>query len=164
MADAPLNFNPDDLGDDFDSAPDPSDALSAFDNAAGVTVLAPGWYECRLESGAYVTTKKGKPAYRIKFAAVAPAEVAGFVLWRYQLLDADNANQAKAALSPLGIRSGADIRRAPFPEAGRRITCRVLVGVQKDDPTRNDVLRFEVVSDERDDDSSAGRFALPNQP
>jgi hypothetical protein len=37
----------------------------------------------------------------------------------------------------------------------------VLVGIQKNDPARNDVIRFTVESDERDDGSAAARFALP---
>lgn len=161
MNDNPLNINPDDLGA-FVRAPDPADDLSAFDAAKGVSVLPPGWYTCRLDSGEYVTTKSSaKPAYRLKFVVIDPTEFAGFALWRYELLDAENANRSKAALAPLGLRTGADIRRAPFPEVGRRIVCRVLVTLQKNDPTRNDVPRFTVERDERDDGSAAARFALP---
>ncbi|VTR91693.1 unnamed protein product [Gemmata massiliana] len=163
MLDKPLNFNPGDLGA-FDSAADPGEALAAFDSASGVTVLPAGWYTCRLESGELHTTKAGKLAYRLRFTVVEPAEHAAFSLWRYfTLADPANANRAKAALASLGLRSGADLRRAPFPEAGRVIVCNVLVGVQKDDPTRNDVMRFTVTSDERDNSTAAARFAVPSE-
>lgn len=163
MPDEKLNFNADDL-DQFDRAADPDGALSAFDSAAGVSVIPAGWYVCRLEAGELVNTSTGKPAYRLRFAVQEPAEHAGFTLWRYYVLhDAANANRAKAALAPLGIRTSADLRRAPFPAAGRTITCKVLVAIQKNDPTRNDVERFVVVSDERDDGSAAARFALPTE-
>ncbi|MDY3555749.1 hypothetical protein R5W24_004895 [Gemmata sp. JC717] len=163
MADEKLNFNPGDL-DQFDRAPDPDDALSAFDSAAGVSVIPPGWYVCKLEAGELVTTSTNKPAYRVRFSVLEPAEHAGFSLWRYFVLhDVANANRAKAALAPLGIRSSADLKRVPFPEADRLITCRVLVAVQKNDPTRNDVERFAVVRDERDASTVAARFLLdPN--
>lgn len=161
MSNEKLNFNPGDL-DQFDRASDPADALSAFDSAAGVSVIPSGQYACTLEAGELVTTSTGKPAYRLRFAVVTPAEHAGFILWRYYVMhDAANANRAKAALAPLGIRTSADLRRAPFPEVGRTITCNVLVAIQKNDPTRNDVERFVVISDERDDGNAAARFALP---
>jgi hypothetical protein len=161
MSDKPLNFNPDDLGA-FDNAPEPNDDLSAFDNASGATVIPAGWYNCRLERGELAPTSTGKQAYRLRFAVAHPSEHAGFTLWKYYFPVADP-NRAKAALAPLGIRSGADLRRVPFPEAGRTILCRVLVTIQKNDPTRNDVEKFEVLSDERDDDGTANRFALPEQ-
>lgn len=169
MTDKPLNFNPDDLGA-FDNAPDPADALAAFDNATGATCVPAGWYRCRLESGELVTTSTGKQAYRLRFAVVEPAEHAGFTLWRYLVLndpqDANrakaNANKAKAALAPLGLRTGADLQRAPFPDIGRTIVCNVLVTIQKNDPTRNDVERFTVERDESDTLTAATRFALPS--
>jgi hypothetical protein len=163
MADKPLNFNPDDLGA-FDRAPDPADALAAFDSATGATFVPAGVYLCRLEAGELVTTKTGKPAYRLRFVVVEPTEHAGFTLWRYYTFaDSASANRAKAAVAPLGLLTSADLRRTPFPEAGRVILCRVLVGVQKDDPTRNDVVRFTVERDERNTSSTgtATRFALP---
>lgn len=160
MADEPLNFNPDDLGA-FDRAPDPADALAAFDAASGATCIPPGDYLCRLEAGELTTTKAGKRAYRIRFTVVEPVTHAGFALWRwFTFADAASANRAKAALAPLGITNSADLRRVPFPEAGRTILCRTLVGIQKDDPTRNDVIRFTVERDERGTGVSA-RFALP---
>jgi hypothetical protein len=159
MADKPLNFNPDDLGN-FDNAPEPNDDLSAFDNASGVMVLPPGWYTCLLECGELWPTRTGKRAYRLRFRVTAPAEYAGFTLWRYYL-PATDPNRTKAALAPLGLRTVEDLRRCPFPEVGRRIVCKVFVTVQKNDPTRNDVERFTVESDERDDGSAAARFALP---
>lgn len=148
----------------FDAAP-AADDLSAFDAATGVTVIPPGWYVCRLEVGELVTTKKNKPAYRLRFAVCEPAEHAGFALWRYYL-PTEDANRAKQALSQLGLRTSADLRRAPFPEVGRTIICNVLVTMQKkekpEDPDRNDVERFTVVSDETAAaPSSANRFTLP---
>ena len=143
-----------------------ADDLSAFDAATGVTVIPPGWYACRLEVGELVTTKKGKPAYRLRFSVTEPAEHAGFALWRYYL-PTEDANRAKQALSQLGLRTSADLRRAPFPDAGRTIICNVLVTMQPkekpDDPDRNDVERFTVVSDETSPagPSAASRFALP---
>jgi hypothetical protein len=161
MADEPLSFNPDDLGA-FDRAPDPSDALAAFDNATGATFVPAGIYLCRLEAGELTTTRAGKQAYRLRFVVVEPTEHAGFPLWRYYTFaDKASANRAKAALAPLRISTSADLQRIPFPEAGRVIICRVVVGIQKDDPTRNDVVRFTVVSDDRDDGTAASRFALP---
>jgi hypothetical protein len=162
MADGKLNFNPDDLGA-FDRAPDPNDALAAFDAASGVTVLPPGWYVCRVERGELVTTRKGKQAYRLRFAVVEPAAHAGFLLWKYYLLTTNNEfNIAKNALVPLGIRTGPDLQRA-FPPAGRAVTCRVLVALQRDDPSRNDVERFELLRDEPDTASAVNRFLLdPN--
>jgi hypothetical protein len=164
MADEKLNFNPDDLGA-FDRAPDPADDLDAFDRASGVTVVPPGCYECRLECGELTVANSGRRAYRLRFVVLSPSEHAGFTLWRYCMLhDTANMNRAKAALAPLGLKSGADLRRNPFPEVGRRIVCKVLVGVQRDDPSRNEVLRFTVERDERDDGSAAARFALPPTP
>jgi hypothetical protein len=64
------------------------------------------------------------------------------------LHDKPNADRAKVALGPLGLRSGADLQKQ-FPDPGRVITCRVLVALQKNDPTRNDVERFTVESDTR---------------
>ncbi len=148
MADKPLDFDPSAL-ESFDAANTPADALAAFDAATGATCIPPGWYVCRVEAGEYVTTKSsGKPAYRLKFVVTEPAAHAGFELLRYLLLDAAGANRAKAALAPLALRTSADIQKS-FPEAGRVIICRVLVAIQKTDPTRNDVERFEVVSDTR---------------
>jgi hypothetical protein len=162
MADGKLTFNADDLSA-FDRAPDPKDALAAFDAASGVTVLPPGWCVCRIECGELKTTLKGKQAYRLRFAVVEPAAHAGFLLWKYYLLTTTyEFNVAKTALAPLGIRTGPDLQRA-FPSPGRALTCRVLVGIQRDDPTRNDVLRFEVLSNEPDTTSAGNRFLLdPN--
>lgn len=161
MADKPLNFYPDDLGA-FDRSPDPTDDLSAFDNATGATFVPAGWYLCRLEAGELVATKAGKQAYRLRFVVIEPAAHTGFTLWRYcTFAAAANANRAKAALAPLGLRTSADLRRAPFPEAGRTILCRVLVAIQKNDSTRNDVERFTVERDQCDDTTAAARFALP---
>lgn len=161
MADKPLNFNPDDLGA-FDRAPDPADDLAAFDAASGATCVPAGWYLCRVEAGELVPTKTSKTAYRLRFVVVEPAAHVGFTLWRYfTFADPANANRAKAALAPLGLHSGADLKRAPFPEVGRTIFCKVLVGIQKDDPSRNDVMRFTVERDDRDDGSAAARFAIP---
>lgn len=162
MTDKPLNFNPDDLGA-FDAATDPADALAAFDAASGATCVPPGVYLCRLEAGELTTTKAGKPTFRLRFVVTEPAEHAGFTLWRYfTFSDAASANRAKAALAPLGLLTSADLRRVPFPETGRVILCRLVVGVQKDDPTRNDVLRFAVERDDRDAGTgTAARFALP---
>jgi len=161
MADESLNFNPDDLGE-FDRAPDPAEALAAFDKASGATFVPAGVYLGKLEAGELVTTRAGKPAYRLRFAVVEPAAHAGFTLWRfYTFADPGNANRAKAALAPLRLCTGADLRRCPFPDTGRLILCRVLVGIQKDDPTRNDVIRFTVERDEGDDSSAAARFSLP---
>jgi hypothetical protein len=161
MADKPLNFNPDDLGA-YDRAPDPTDELAAFDNATGATVVPPGVYLCRLEAGYLKKTQAGRQAYWLRFVVVEPAEHAGFTLWRcYTFGDAGNANRAKAALAPLGLSTSADLHRAPFPEVGRIIICRLIVGIQKNDPTRNDVVRFAIERDERDGGNAAVRFALP---
>jgi hypothetical protein len=161
MADEPLNFNPDDLGA-FDRAPDPADALAAFEAATGATAVPAGVYLCRLETGELVTTRAGKPAYRLRLVVLEPTAHAGFTLWRYYpISDSASANRAKAALAPLGLHTATDLKRLPFPEADRLLVCRVLVGVQKDDPTRNDVLRFTVERDERGNTpATAARFAL----
>jgi hypothetical protein len=160
MADTPLNFDPDSLGD-FDAAPDPADGLAAFDAASGATCVPAGTYTATLEAGELVTTKAGKPAYRLRFHVVEPAAHAGFALWRYYVLTPmDQANKAKAALAPLRLRTSAELQKSPFPEAGRTITCKVLVGLQKDDPTRNDVLRFSVESDVTGA-PTANPFAVP---
>jgi len=161
MADERLNFDSDDLAD-FDSAGTPNaDALAGFDAATGATFVPAGTYVCRLEAGALVTTKKGKPAYRLRFAVVEPAEHAGFAHWRYYVLDTPDAqNRGKVALAPLGLCQAADLRRSPFPEPGRVILCRVLVGLQQrpDGSTGNDVIRFTV---ERDDRAAPNPFAVP---
>ncbi len=150
MPDVPLNFDPASL-ESFDDATNPVDALAAFDAATGATCIPAGKYLCRLEAGELVTTNSGKPAYRLRFVVVERTAHAGFTLWRYYVLnDKQNADRAKTALAPLGLRTSADLKRSQFPEAGRTIICGVLVGVQKNDPTRNDVIRFEVVSDARD--------------
>lgn len=160
MPDEQLNFNPDDLGG-FDRARNPGDDdLSAFDAASGATFVPPGWYECRLEAGTLFTTSTGKPAYSLRFAVIEPAEHVPFLLWRNCLLDAANANRSKAMLAPLGLRTGADLKEL-FPKPGRTIRCRVLVTMQKNDRTRNDVQRFTVERDDRDDGHAAARFALP---
>src|SRR4051794_33895902 len=123
MADKPLSFNPDDLGE-FDRAPNPADALAAFDTATGATCVPPGVYLARLESGELTLTKAGKQAYRLRFVVVQPSEHAGFTLWRYfTFANVANANRAKVALAPLGLRTSADLKRIPFPEAGRTIIC-----------------------------------------
>ncbi len=147
MPDVPLNFDPAAL-ESFDAAANPADSLAAFDAATGATCIPAGKYLCRLEAGELVTTKSGKPAYRLRFVVVEPTAHAGFALWRYHLLhDKQSADRAKAALAPLGLRTSADLKRSPFPEAGRTIICGVLVAIQKSDSSRNDVERFEVVSD-----------------
>ena len=162
MSDEKLNFDPNDF-EGFDRAGKPGDDdISGFDSATGVTCVPAGSYLCRLEAGELVPTKTGKRAYRLRFSVVEPATFAGFTLWRYYTLDNPaNNERAKAALLPLGLKTVADLRRAPFPEVGRAIVCKVLVGIQKNDPTRNDVIRFTVESDRRDDSTTAARFALP---
>lgn len=161
MPEKPLDFNSEALGA-FDNAPDPADALAAFDAATGATCIPAGEYLCRLDAGELLTTKTGKPAYRLRFSVVEPAAHAGFALWRYYVMhDKPSAERAKAALAPLGLCTGVDLRRTPFPEPGRTIICKVLVTIQKNDPTRNDAERFTVVSDERDETTAAARFALP---
>lgn len=147
MSDRPLNFDPSSLGS-FDAAHDPADALAGFDSADGVTTVPPGMYRCQLQSGELVTTKTGKSAYRLRFVVDEPEKHAGFQLLRYFVLnDPANANRAKAALAPLGLKSSADLKQFPFPQPGRTIICKLLVGVQKNDPTMNDVLRFSIESD-----------------
>ena len=162
MTDKPLDFDPAALGA-FDAANDPADALAAFDAATGVTAVPAGEYTAEIGSGELVTTRTGRTAYRLKFVLTAPDAYAGFTLWRYHVLDdKPNADRAKAALAPLGLRTGADLRK-PFP-AGRVVVCRLVVGLQKDDPSRNDVLRFTVVSDTpAATTSTADRFALPTE-
>lgn len=161
MQNEELNIKLSDL-EKFDEAPAPDDALRAFDAASGQTVLPVGEYVCKLESGELVTTSTQKQAYRLRFSVLEPAAYAALAVWKYLVLnDAANANRAKAALAPLGVRTSADLKRAPFPEANRQIICRVTVGVQKNDSTRNDVLKFTVERDERDDGGAAARFALP---
>jgi hypothetical protein len=161
MGDEKLNFNPDDLGG-FDAAGSSGDDdLGGFDAAAGVTFVPGGWYLCKLEAGDLLRTKStGKRAYRLRFSVIEPAEHVGFALWRYYTLDTQAAqNQAKAALSPLGLTNQVKLRVKPFPEAGRSIICRVLVGVQQkpDGSTGNDVIRFTV---ERDDRTPPNPFAV----
>jgi hypothetical protein len=84
-----LNFG--NAGDDslraFDNAPGPdSFDLSGFDAATGATTVPPGKYVCRIEAGELTATKAGKTAYRLRFATVEPAALAGFTLWRYFVL------------------------------------------------------------------------------
>lgn len=139
-----------------------SDDLAAFDSASGKTYVPAGQYMARLEAGELWTTRAGKQAYRLRFAVTEPAEHAGFTLWRYYTFASPGAaNMAKLALSPLGIRSSVDLKRTPFPEPGRTIICKLVVGVQQrpDGSEGNDVLRFAVESDER---TPPNPFAVPH--
>lgn len=159
-----LNFDNDDLrGFDAANSADGAD-LSGFDAATGATFIPAGTYLCRLDEGKLVLTRGGKTAYRVRFSVVEPVEHAGFTLWRYFVLDNPaNNNRAKQALAPLGLTTAADLRRWPFPETGRVLLCRVVVGVQAkpDGSTGNDVIRFTV---ERDDRPPANPFAVPLDP
>jgi hypothetical protein len=119
-----------------------------FDRATGVTHVPPGWYECVVIRGEMVKTKKGKDAYRL-WMEVAAGPHCKHPLWRYYTLDTlPAANQAKAALAPLGLRTGADLSR-PYPAQGQVVKVRVLVAVQtrEDGSTGDDVQRFELISD-----------------
>ena len=143
-----LNDNANDLAA-FDTATTPDD-LAAFDDATGSTHIPAGWYDCAVVCGELVTTKKGKPAFRLTLD-VADGPHRGFRLWRYFTFENPaNANRAKAALAPLGLRTSADLRR-PFPGAGRTVRLRVLVTVQdRPDATKgNNIERFEVLEDRR---------------
>lgn len=128
----------------FDTAGAGSD-LSAFDQATGATHIPAGWYSCALVAGELVTTKKGKPAYRLALDVVDGPH-RGFRLWRYFTWENPaNANRAKAALAPLGLKTSGDLRK-PFPGPGRSIALRVLVTVQdRPEGTKgNNIERFEV--------------------
>ncbi|QEL19132.1 hypothetical protein [Limnoglobus roseus] len=139
-----FNFSSGDLSD-FDSAPGDFD-LSAFDAADGNTFIPPGSYVARVERGELLTTKSGKPAYRIRFSVIDGPNAA-FILWRYFVLDAANAGRSKQSLKPLGLSTSVDLK-APFPPAGRLVKVKLLVTLQKEDPTRNDVERVEFLSNE----------------
>ena len=162
MAEEKLNFNPSDLGGYDAAGTTGADDLAGFDAATGATFVPAGLYLCKLEAGDLLRTKStGKQAYRLRFSIVGPAEHVGFALWRYYTLDDKAAmNRAKAALAPLGLQTGADLRKSPFPETGRSILCRVLVTVQQkpDGSTGNDVQRFTV---EKDDRTPPNPFAVP---
>ncbi len=131
----------------FDDADEPSAGFDAFDAADGTTHIPAGWYACTVHRGEATTTKSsGKPCYRLVLD-VAEGPHAGTRLWRYYVLDSlPNANRAKAALAPLGLTTGADLR-APFPPFAKVVRVRVLIGVQ-DRPgfgKSNDVERLELV-------------------
>ena len=131
----------------FDSATGGED-LAAFDEATGATHIPAGWYCCSLVCGELITTKKGKPAYRLTLD-LCEGPHAGFRLWRYYTFESPaNANRAKAALTPLGLKTSADLKK-PFPGLGRSITLRALVTVQDrpDGQKGNNIERFEVVED-----------------
>lgn len=159
-----LNFDNDDLrGFDAANSADGAD-LSGFDAATGATFVPAGTYLCRIDEGKLVVTRGGKNAYRLRFSVVEPTEHAGFTLWRYYTLHTrEDFNRAKQALAPLALTTSADLRRWPFPETGRVLLCRVVVGVQTkpDGSTGNDVIRFNV---ERDDRAAANPFAVPLDP
>jgi len=146
--------------DGFDAAPSLDGVdLSGFDNADGKLTVPAGVYLCRIERGELIVTRAGKPAYRLRFATVEPAEHAGFTLWRYFVLaDAAGFNRAKIALAPLGIRCADDLRKA-YPPIGTTLYVRALVTIRpaKDGyPESNDVERFELC------DPPAGTVAPPN--
>jgi hypothetical protein len=114
----------------------------------GTTHIPAGWYDCVLVCGELVTTKKGKPAYRLALD-VSNGPHLCFRLWRYFTWEnTANANRSKAALGPFGLKTSADLRK-PFPGPGRTITLRVLVTVQdRPDATKgNNIERLEVVED-----------------
>ena len=119
-----LNFGNVDLTA-FDASQAPGEFdLAGFDTATGQTTVPAGLYILRIESGELTTTKKGKPAYRLRFKTVEPNEHAGFTLWRWCLLDdAAGMNRAKAALAPLGITTVAQLREV-YPPYGQDVYVR----------------------------------------
>jgi hypothetical protein len=138
---------PNDELNGFDSASG-GDDLAAFDHATGATHVPAGWYDCNLVCGELVSTKKGKPAYRLTLD-VSDGPHRGFRLWRYFTWEnAANANRAKAALAPFGLKTSSDLRK-PFPGSGRVITLKALVTVQDrpDGMKGNNIERFGVVED-----------------
>ena len=143
-----LNSPNDDLNN-FDAAGG-GDDLAAFDAATGETHIPAGVYACTVARGEVTLTKQAKQAYRLALD-VADGPHRGFRLWRYFTFNTPGAaNYAKKMLAPLGLKTAADLRKKPFPEAGRVIAVSVLVTVREDPQfgTRNDVERF-VVTDDR---------------
>lgn len=146
MSDRPLNFNEDEFRAFDDAAPDPDDALAAFDSASGITCVPPGTYTGQITSGELVTTRKGKRAYKLTFAVTDPDKYAGFTISKWFTFNTkDAADFAKDALKPLELKTSADLKSL-FPN-GRVILCKLIVGLQRDDPSRNDLIRFSVISD-----------------
>lgn len=143
----------------FDAAPEPAAFdLSAFDAATGTTTVPAGVYVLRVERGELTKTKADKPAYRLCFKTVEPADRAGFTLWRWFVLDdLPGFNRAKAALAPLGLRAGEDLRRQ-YPPIGAEVFVRAVVTL-KTNPQygpSNGVERFEPC------DPPAGAVPPPN--
>jgi hypothetical protein len=131
----------------FDTAA--GDDLAAFDAATGETFIPAGWYACLIARGEIVTTRTtSKTAYRLALD-VADGPHRGFRIWRYFTFDTPvNANRAKAALAPLGLRTSTDLRK-PFPGPGRTVIVRALVTVQDrpDGSKANNLERFEITED-----------------
>jgi hypothetical protein len=142
-----LNSQNDDLNK-FDTATTGDADLAAFDEATGATHIPAGWYDCTLVCGERHMTKKGKSAYRL-ILDVADGSHRGHRLWRYFTFDTPaNANRAKAALAPFGLKTSADLKK-PFPGPGRSITLRALVTAldRPDGLKGNNIERFEVTED-----------------
>jgi hypothetical protein len=148
----PANFrealnDPNDDLNKFDSASG-GDDLAAFDAATGDPTIPAGWYVCTITRGEAVPTKKGKTAYRLTLD-VAEGSHQGYRLWRYFTFGTPlEANRAKLALAPLGLNNSTALRKQ-FPEPGRLITLKVLVGVENSPEwgKQNRVERFEVIED-----------------
>jgi hypothetical protein len=141
-----LNGPADDLTR-FDTAAG-GDDLANFDNASGQTHVPPGWYCCTVVRGELRPTKKtGKPGYRLA-VEIADGPDKGFRVARTYTFDtAYAANLAKYALGPLGLRTGADLRK-PFPAPGRTIIVRVFLTVGEwEGRPKNDLERLELVED-----------------
>ena len=133
----------------YDAAPNPQDAdLSGFDSATGITVIPPGKYPCTVVRGELTSTKTGKLAYVLTID-VSDGPHTGHRLWRYCLLDNPAAiNRSKAILAGLGLKSSADLK-APFPPFGAVVRVAAIVGLQRNDPTRNEVERIELIAIEK---------------
>jgi hypothetical protein len=130
----------------FDAAA--GDDLAAFDNATGQTFIPAGWYTCTVARGELSVTKAaGKPCYRLALD-VADGPHKGHRVWRTSTFDTPaNANRAKTLLGPLGLRTGADLKK-PFPGPGRQIKVKALLGVNTwQGATTNTIERLEVIDD-----------------
>ncbi len=151
-----MNFPTDNFGG-YDAG-DTGD-FGGYDSADGVTHIPAGVYLATIERGKADKTKtKGEDSYKLCFQ-ITDGPYARFTVWKTLMFgDRQASARSKAVLSPLGLTTVASLR-GPFPPIGRTITCKILVSVREwQGQTRNDVERFEVVSNE---DTATNPFAVP---
>ena len=133
--------------------------FGGFDSANGVTHVPAGVYVATIERGNATRTKTGKDAYQLCFKITDGPHV-GFTVWEKMTfgVSASLTARFRPMLAQLGLTTVADLLK-PFPPIGRTITCKILVSVREyQGQTRNNVERFEVVSNE---DTATNPFAVP---